>query len=237
MLSFRCRNTASEVIRGLRLLEFAGEEYQQISGLAMAFPLSAVMACLFMETLERDNYKDIIGRYSTWLRYVDDVLVIVPRRSCLHHILKRLNFVQEKIQFTVKEELEQKLPDSLIHQDDDGLCFSIYRKPTNKDDYIHYYSVHNNKTKSGVVIGFFPRALRICNPEFLEDEVTCIINYFIKHKNHRGFLLNHRKKADNMRGQTLHVKISSSSREKIHGILQERKQPENIPYGPAYRIP
>ncbi|XP_069978475.1 uncharacterized protein [Penaeus vannamei] len=64
--------------------EFAGEEYQQITGLAMGSPLSAVLACLFMETLERDRYKDKIGRHSTWLRYVDDVLVIVPRRSCLH---------------------------------------------------------------------------------------------------------------------------------------------------------
>lgn len=58
--------------------EFAGEEYQQISGLAMGSPLSAVLACLFLETLESDHYKDIIDRHSTWLRYVDDVLVIVP---------------------------------------------------------------------------------------------------------------------------------------------------------------
>lgn len=32
----------------------------------------------------------IIGRHSTWLLYVD-VLLIVPRRSCLHHILTQLN--------------------------------------------------------------------------------------------------------------------------------------------------
>ncbi|XP_069990569.1 rhodopsin-like [Penaeus vannamei] len=47
----------------------------------MGSPLSAVLACLFMETLESDHCKDIIGRHSTWLRYVDDVLVIVPRRN------------------------------------------------------------------------------------------------------------------------------------------------------------
>ncbi|XP_069983582.1 uncharacterized protein [Penaeus vannamei] len=88
--------------------EFAGEEYQQISGLDMVSPLSAVLACLFMETLEREHYRDKIGRHSTWLRYVDDVLAIVPRRSCLHHTLTRLNSVHKKIQFKVEEEEDQK---------------------------------------------------------------------------------------------------------------------------------
>ncbi|XP_070001401.1 uncharacterized protein [Penaeus vannamei] len=89
-------------------------------------PLSAVLACLFMETLERDHCKDIIGRHSTWLHYVDDVLIIVPRRLCLHHMLTRLNSVHEKTQFTVEEEVDQKLPflDTLIHPDYDGLHFS-----------------------------------------------------------------------------------------------------------------
>ncbi|XP_069989501.1 uncharacterized protein [Penaeus vannamei] len=112
--------------------EFAGEEYQQISGLAMGSPLSAVLACLFMETLERDHYRDIIGRHSTWLRYVDDVLVTVPR---------------------------------------------------------------SNKTKSVVVIGFL-QVLRICSPEFLESEVTYVIDSFMKHKYPKGLLLNLRKKAN-----------------------------------------
>ncbi|XP_069988479.1 uncharacterized protein [Penaeus vannamei] len=87
--------------------EFAGEENQEISGLAMGSPLSAVLACLFVETLERNHFRDIIGRRSTWLRYVDDVLVIVPSRSCLH-TLTRLNSVHEKIQFRVEEEVISK---------------------------------------------------------------------------------------------------------------------------------
>ncbi|XP_069991692.1 uncharacterized protein [Penaeus vannamei] len=76
----------------------------------MGSPLSAVLACLFMEMPERDHYSyDIIGRHSTWLRYVD-VLVIVPRRSCLNDMLTQLNSVLEKIQFTVEAEEDQKLP-------------------------------------------------------------------------------------------------------------------------------
>jgi hypothetical protein len=244
--------------------EFAGDEYQQISGLAMGSPLSAVLACLFMETLERDHYRDIIGRHSTWLRYVDDVLVIVPRRSCLHHTLTRLNSVHEKIQFTVEEEEDQKLPflDTLIHRGDEDLRFSVYRKPTNKDDYIHYYSAHSNKTKSGVVIGFFLRALRICSPEFLESEVTYVIDSFMKHKYPKGLLLNLRKKAENILSRSNPVissnflvlppcnlsqaiskyfgntmNIASTSGEKIHDLIREKKQQKSNTDSAVYRIP
>lgn len=78
---------------GFRYFEFPREEYQQINGLAMGSPLSAVMTCLFMETPVRDNYKDKIGRHSTLLRYVNDVLVIVLIRSCLHYTLTRFESI------------------------------------------------------------------------------------------------------------------------------------------------
>ena len=41
--------------------QFKDTEYEQKSGLAMGNPLSAVLAPLFMETLEEDHYKVIVG--------------------------------------------------------------------------------------------------------------------------------------------------------------------------------
>ncbi|XP_042863116.1 uncharacterized protein LOC122247681 [Penaeus japonicus] len=81
--------------------EFAGEEYQQVVGLAMSSPLSPVLSCLYVETLEKDRYRNRVVRHSTWLRYVDDVLVFVPRRSSLCQMLMHLNTVHAKIQFTI----------------------------------------------------------------------------------------------------------------------------------------
>ena len=62
-------------------------------------------------------------------------------------------------------------------------------KPTCKDDYIHYLSAHSEKVKSGVVIGLFLRALRICSPEFLEDEFTHVIEAFKRLHYPEGMLL------------------------------------------------
>ena len=56
--------------------------------------------------------------------------------------------------------------------------FSVHRNPTNKDDFLTYLSAHSEKTKTGVLIGFFLRAFRICDIEFLEDEVKYITEAF-----------------------------------------------------------
>ena len=58
--------------------------------------------------------------------------------------------------------------------------FAVERKPTCKDDYIHYLSAHNEKVKSGVVIGLFLRAFRVCRTltEYLEDEFNHVIEAF-----------------------------------------------------------
>ena len=58
---------------------FNDEEYAQRDGLAMGSPLSPVAACIFMETLEKEEFSKIMGDDTTWLRYVDDVLIIAPQ--------------------------------------------------------------------------------------------------------------------------------------------------------------
>ncbi|XP_063871036.1 uncharacterized protein LOC135106189 [Scylla paramamosain] len=152
---------------------FEGQEYSQHKGLAMGSPLSAVMACLYMETLETDNFIRIMSRGSTWLRYVDDVLVIVPKGTNINNKLTLLNKVHKDTQFTVEEEQDNRLPflDTVIWREEEGVSFSVYRKPTNKDDFIHYLSAHSMRVKSGVIIGFYLRAFRICSNNFLEQEI------------------------------------------------------------------
>ena len=59
-------------------------------------------------------------------------------------------------------------------RDGNTLRFSVSRKPTNMDDFIHYFSAHDAPTKSGIVIGFCLRALHICDAEFLKDEFDYI---------------------------------------------------------------
>ena len=47
------------------------------------------------------------------------------------------------------------------------LIFSIYRKPTNGENYLHYFSYSASQVKVGLAQSLFLRAYRICDKGFL----------------------------------------------------------------------
>jgi len=182
---------------------FNGKEYVQHSGLAMGSPLSPVAACLYMEVLEDEQFKQIMGSGSIWMRYVDDVLVVIPKDTDLDEKLTMLNAVNENVQFTIETERNDTIPflDTCIVKAENRLKFKVYRKPTNKEDYVHFYSAHSDRVKSGIIIGFFLRALRICDEEYLADEIEHIYQAFSKLKYPKGLLIQLRKKAEQIRNR------------------------------------
>ncbi|XP_069980163.1 uncharacterized protein [Penaeus vannamei] len=174
--------------------EFRGREFEQFQGLAMGSSLSAILAQLFMETLEADHYRNIVGRSVVWLHYVDDILAVVPTRTNLPDLFHRLNAVHPSIQFTTEEERIEQLPflDPMIHRRPDGPIFSF------------------KKTKEGVVIRFFLRALRICIPDFLKEEMQHVCNT-LQHLRYPRSMLSHQGRED-------HEQIKSNYKE-VRGVL------------------
>ena len=177
--------------------EFQGEEYVQVNGLAMGSPLSAVLANLYMELLEKEHYLSILGDNVNVYRYVDDMIAFIPNECDVDDLLGLLNDVELAIQPTVEKEREGKLPflDMVIRRSLQGLKFSVYRKPTNKDDFVHYFSTHSRRTKSGIVIGFFLRAYRICSAEYLKDELEYITRTFRRLRFPEALIINLQAKA------------------------------------------
>lgn len=247
------------------LFEYDGDEFRQIHGMAMGSPLSAVMASLFMEVLESGPIREVIGRHVTWLRYVDDTLVILPRRTDTTRLLERLNSIHDRIKFTMEEEgNDNTIPflDTRIHRRDDSVAFSVFRKSTNRDDFVHYFSGHDVGTKSGTVIGFFLRALRICDVEFLQEEINNVFDSFIRLYYPRGFITRCLEKArkimrstrENDRRKLIIVPSSSATKtigqdlkaafrviptcgEKIKNLVAERKRRAPDDNAVVYEIP
>ena len=178
--------------------EYNNREYRQKYGMAMGSPLSAVLACLFMESLESGPIRRVIGNHTPWFRYVDDTIVFINKRRNLNKLIEELNNIHPTIKFTFEEEKQNEtLPflDTKIHRYNDTLKFSVYRKSTNKNDFVHFFSGHEERIKSGVVIGFFLRAFRICDAEFLDDEISYIENTFRELKYPYSFIIRSKKKA------------------------------------------
>ena len=67
------------------------------------------------------------------------------------------------------------------------LEFKVYHKINNKNDSIHFYSNHSDKTKSSILIGLFLRALRICSSKYLNKEFEHIHNFFFPNYNIQNF--------------------------------------------------
>ena len=52
--------------------------------------------------------------------------------------------------------------------------FSVFRKPTNSESYLHFFSYNALHIKVGLAQSLFLRAYRICSHEYLEDEIDHI---------------------------------------------------------------
>ena len=107
----------------------------------------------------------------------------------IEEIAEKLNIIEPSINFNYEKESNNTLPflDILIIKSHNNLILKVYCKPTNKNDYIHFYSYHNNKIKKGFIIGFYLRALKICSPRYQHSLKSL--------KYPKVFILNTRKKA------------------------------------------
>ena len=89
---------------------------------------------------------------------------------------EKLNNFEPFINFTHEKESNNTMPslDILIIKSQNSLTFKVHSKPTNRNDYIHFYSHCNKRIKTGLIIGFYLRALRIYSPQYLNEEFEYI---------------------------------------------------------------
>lgn len=123
--------------------QFDSNFNKQIFGMAMGNPLSPVLANFLLEHVETEILPLYTGIFpNLWLRYVDDVLCLVSPNFQIDAFLHYLNSLYPTLKFTFEFELNHKMPflDVLIHNCYSHLKFSVYRKPTNAEAYLHYYS-------------------------------------------------------------------------------------------------
>ena len=216
-----------ELCLDFQVFSFNGEQFSQIHGLAMGSPLSPVAACLYMEMMEEDYFFNIMGESVIWYRYIDDVIIVAPSNIDLDEKLARLNDVENKIQFTIEREQADSLPflDIQIIKRPNGAKYKVYRKVTNKEDYIHYFSAHSKRIKSGVVIGFFLRAMRIRSEEYLEDECEHIRQSFLNLKYPRAFIVDCYNKAKRVKAR---VRTNQEEKPKERIIVVPRSQHSEV---------
>jgi hypothetical protein len=124
---------------------FRGEFYQQVFGLAMGAPLSPILANLFLDSIEMSAIQCFRLSPCFWGRFMDDVLCFWEHGlDSLNLFFDQINRFDKNIKFTLGLEKQDMPPflDILLIKNDNGLLFSIYRKPTHNDRYLYFRSSH-----------------------------------------------------------------------------------------------
>lgn len=137
-----------------------------------------------------------------------------------------LNNLVPSINFKVEWENNKQLPflDVLVVNNNGKPDFTVYRKPTHCNLYMHYFSYHDDNVKYSVISSMFLRALRLCSPQFLESENVKIWNIFRELKYPDWFI----QKAYFKARKTFYVPPSPDSRKKQYLCLPYINGLENI---------
>ena len=130
---FSNRNFLSILPHYCHLFTFRGKYYKQVPDSSMQYPISPLVANLFMEDFQARTISTTPNPPRIWLRYMDDNFVI-HKAEHAKQFLSHLNFLNPTIQFTTEAPNKQgALPflDTLVSTGPNGLLItSVYRKPT-----------------------------------------------------------------------------------------------------------
>ena len=120
---------------------------------------------------------------TTWYRYVDDTFAFIDPKM-IKIVCEKLNSFHPKILFTYELEKQNKIGflDVLItRMDDNKLETTEYRKSTNTDIYINWFSHSPNNWKVGTFTNLVRRAVTICSTEqLLMKDLDHLKHVFVK---------------------------------------------------------
>jgi hypothetical protein len=136
--------------------EMDSKFYHQSEGLAIGAPSSALLAEIYLQSLEHNQILHLLLKHKilSYRRYVDDILITYDTTNAnINNTLSDFNKLHHKIQFTIENELNNQINflDIPILRHHNNLQFGTYRKHTATDIMIHNDSCHPNEHKmSGI---------------------------------------------------------------------------------------
>ena len=158
---------------------FEGKYYHQISGCAMGSPVSAVIAELVMQRVEKIALETSPVPVRWWKRYVDDSNACL-KQADIQAFHNHINTINKNIQFTIEipevRNGEQSIAflDTEVITDSAGLVkVKVFRKNAHTDKYLAFDSHCSKNDKKTVVKTLMDRAKSIPSDNDLKkDEIN-----------------------------------------------------------------
>ena len=125
---------------------FNSKFYLQIKGCAMGTICAPSYANIFMSEFEEKHIYPLIKNKSViYLRYIDDIFMVwIKSESELRHFMNKINQKHQSIKFDFKFSKESiEFLDTLVYIDSKNrLQTTLYKKPTDCQNYLHAKSTH-----------------------------------------------------------------------------------------------
>ena len=141
----------------------------------MGSPVSPIVTSLYMEHFERKAPQNCHYPPRLWPRYVDDTFVI-QQEEHKQDFLENINNLDPAIKFTVENNKQDEaipfLDTTVQPEADNTLSLTVYRKPTNTDQYLQWDSHHHLAAKYSVISTLTHRARTVfTKTELLNQEI------------------------------------------------------------------
>lgn len=157
--------TLSRLVLELNGFEFDGNFFLQTTGTAMGTRMAPNYANIFMGNLESKFLSDCALRPMFYKRYIDDIFIIWPHKEeALLGFIEAFNSVHPSISFTHNySKTDINFLDVSVTIEGTKLVTQLYRKPTDRQKYLHFDSCHPRPCKTSIPYGQAHRFKRVCS--------------------------------------------------------------------------
>ncbi|XP_077273242.1 uncharacterized protein LOC143903487 [Temnothorax americanus] len=168
---------AIELILSSTYFNFNNAIYKQTFGTPMGSPLSPIIADMVMQDLEETILESIGFNLPFYFRYVDDIIMSIPRDKA-QYILDKFNNYHDRLKFTIEYENDRTLSflDLKLHIINDTIHIDWYHKDTFSGRYLSYYSNHPECHKIGTIYSLVDRSILLSHPIFQAKNIKLCIN-------------------------------------------------------------
>ena len=177
----------AELVLTLNCFSFADSYFKQINGVAMGTKMGPSYANLFVGYVEHKFFNQYNGpKPELYRRYIDDCIgATSSSREDLNQFITAVNSFHPALKYTWEiSDTSLAFLDIKVSIEGNGLCTSVYYKPTDSHSYLLYSSSHPSHVKNSIPYSQFLRLRRLCSDDSdfsLKSEEMC--NFF----NKRGY--------------------------------------------------
>ena len=133
--------------------EFSEKVFQQISGTAIATKFAPPHACIYMGQVETEFLQTQRFKPLVLLRFINDIFFIWTNGGeNLKNFMKDFNNFKSKLKFTFECDRNSiNFLDLNMNRNNGELTTSVYIKPTDRNQHLHYRSSHLDHIKRSIV--------------------------------------------------------------------------------------